>query len=292
MRNHIRVSPLQTTIKVKDEERKLFQLELQDLARAFCGALFFALPLHFTMEMWERARVVPYWDLIIILVLTYCLNLGYAVFTSFKPNDQRRSIWYDAGVAMGIGFLASAITMILIEQVYLGIPLAISLKVIAIITVPTSIGAMIAKNSLGGNQKKEKDLSEKVLSVDLRKILGSLLGAFMVALNIAPTIEPIVISSSLTPYHLIGIVIFSLIVSYIMVFFAGFVENDDEAGRIMANDYVETAVAYLTALLVSALLLWIFGYITSGVPMSVIIPWVVTLGYVTTLGASAGRLIL
>jgi uncharacterized membrane protein len=90
---------------------------------------------------------------------------------------------------------------------------------------------------------------------------------------------------------LLAILVFSLLVSYLMVFFADFVERDKKRG-FLGPVWAETAIAYLASLSISALLLWIFGYLDSGTPLPLATAHIVTLGYATTLGGSAGRLIL
>lgn len=283
------VSPLDTRIEIEGEVTELWRVEGRDLARGFCGALFLALPLLYTLEMWERSRVIPSWDLAIIVVLTYFANVGYNKFSGFKPQERRKSPWLDACVAMGLGLVASWVTVVLIGRHTFATPSEIGVKLLLLEMVPASFGASLAINQLGA--RKEGGKKSVGMSPDLRKVVGSLLGAAMFAFNVAPTIEPQVITFTASWWHTLGLVLFSLFVSYVMVFLACFVQRDDEGGVLRARS-TETAVAYLISLAVSASLLWMFGYLDTGTPLPVAVPWVVTLGYATTLGGSAGRLIL
>lgn len=281
------MSPLGMKIKNKqDEKEPLFRVEIKDLARGFCGALFLAVPLHFTMEMWERARAISSTNLIIIILFAYLANVGFNMFTSYKEVEERRTIFLDALTAMGIGFLAASITMIFTNQVSLLIPLETTLKVITLEMVPTSFGASLAVSQLGGGS------SDSRYSADVRKVIGSTLGAIMFSFNIAATAEPILISYSLLPWQLIGLVVLSLFVSFLMVFIAGFVDREPDEGGVLGRKWVETAVTYIISLIVSASLLWMFGYVTIDTPLSMSLPWIVVLGYATTLGSSAGRLVI
>lgn len=288
-------SPWSKVVEFGGEKQKLWQVEARDLARGFCGALFLALPLLYTLEMWERARAMPSWDLVIVVVLTYFGNVGFALFGNYKAEPERQNIWLDAATAMGIGLVASAITLFLVGRYGLNTPPEIMIKVLLLETVPSSFGASLAINQLGKRDTGEScDDDDKIIDhfgPDFRKILGTILGATIFAFNVAPTIEPKVITYHSTWWHTLAILAFSLVVSWLMVFFASFCEPDSESG-VLRHKGLETVVSYLTSLAIGAGLLWMFGYLNFNTPPQVAIPWVITLGYATTLGGSAGRLIL
>jgi len=279
-------------VEENDDQLPLYQVELRDLSRALCGALFVALPLHFTMEMWSRARVISAWMLIIIIVAAYFLNVGYGFYSGFKSKTARQNPWLDAFESMGIGFFASTITLLLIDQITIAMTPGIILSCIALEMVPCSFGASLAKSQLGttGSEGDERDLTEG-WTKDKTKLIASLLGAVMFSFNIAATEEPILISTSIKPLQLIGIILFSLYISYLMVFNSGFAKQEEYDG-IMGEKWAETAICYAISIIVSAALLWMFGYFTFDTPLAMSLPWIVTLGYATTLGGSAGRLII
>ncbi|PHI19829.1 hypothetical protein CEQ90_10575 [Lewinellaceae bacterium SD302] len=285
-------SPISARLIQGDESKLLYKVELQDYVRAFCGALFFAVPLHYTMEMWERARVMADVDLIIVTVLAYLANVGYSVFSGHKDAESRKAPWWDAAVSLSVGMIASAITLLLMDQITHQISFEITVKMIALEALPTSFGASLARNQLGGGDPANKPHLEDQFSVDVRKLMGTTLGSLMFAFNIAPTAEPIIIANSLGWHQVIMIMIFSVIVSYAMNFMANFVQEDDDGAVMLSNDWVETFVSYAIALIVSAALLWTFGYLTIDTPLDFALPWIIVLGYVTNLGGSAGRLVL
>ncbi|MEM7728729.1 MAG: DUF2391 family protein, partial [Pseudomonadota bacterium] len=66
-----RVSPLTRRVEIEERTAPLYQHELRELLRGFAGALFVALPLLYTMEMWERARNIEEPALIVILVAAF-----------------------------------------------------------------------------------------------------------------------------------------------------------------------------------------------------------------------------
>ncbi len=282
------VSPPDLMVGDEEDQQKLWVVEARDLARGFCGALFLALPLLYTLEMWERARLIPTWDLALIMILAYFGNVGFALFNGFKNKLGRKAAWFDALTAMGIGVVASALTLTLINRLNAGIPAETMVKLVLLETVPTSFGASLAINQLGGNGRRK---IEQLYSADFKKIVATSLGALMFSFNIAPTVETQIIGNSLTWWHTLAIVAFSVAVSALMVFFAGFVQRGDDSG-VLRTEWVETFFSYLVSLLVSALLLWMFGFIDFDTPLQVAVPWVVTMGYATTLAGAAGRLII
>ena len=282
------ISPLDRVISDDGDRVKLWVVEVRDLARGFCGALFFALPLLYTLEMWDRARVIPNWDLVLIVGLAYAGSVGLALFNGFKRVAERKAAWFDGLTAMGIGIVASTITLTLINRIGPDVPVETAVKLILLETVPTSFGASLAINQLGGGGSSKL---EKAFSADAKKLLGTFLGALLFSFNIAPTVETKLIGTSLTWWHTGLIVVFSLVVSAIMVFFANFENRDGDSG-ILASRLTETVVSYVVSLAVSALLLWMFGYVDFGTPLPLVTQWVVTLGYATTLAGAAGRLIL
>jgi len=286
------ISPLHYPLVEGDETVPLYKVDIRDLSRAFCGALFLALPLHFTMEMWARARVIPPWALILIIIACYFINVGFAFYSGFKGKTSRQVPWLDALSSMGVGMLASTITMLLIDQLSTEMSAEIIISCIALEMVPTSFGASLAKSQLGGGDRKgEKDLTEG-WSRDKTKMLASLLGGIMFAFNVGATQEPIIIATSTKSLQLIGIMLFSLFVSYLMVFMTEFIKKEDNPSGIMGPAWAETIICYAISLIVSAALLWMFGYLTPETPITLALSWIVVLGYATTLGGSAGRLVI
>lgn len=294
MKTLFRISPLDTVVESEQESSPLWLIELRDIARGFCGALLLALPLLYTLEMWERARIIPNWDLAVLMVLTYLGNVGFALFNGFKPELRRKAAWFDALTAMGIGLVASVITLLIISRYTFGSSSQFVIKLLLLETVPTSFGASLAINQLGSRGQggsKQPSLEDK-FSGDFKKLLGTVLGALMFAFNIGPTIEPRIITLQSTWWHILAVMLFSIFVSFVMVYFAGFIEKDDNSGGVLDADWVATIVSYLVSLGVSALLLWIFGYWNFNTPFVVGLPWIIVMGYATTLGGAAGRLVI
>ncbi|MBT8143547.1 MAG: TIGR02587 family membrane protein [Gammaproteobacteria bacterium] len=282
-------SPLGERLETSNGEAALWLVELRDLARAFCGGLIVALPLLYTMEMWHRARFMPPLDLLTVLVVAYFINVAACYFCGFKSRRRRVQPWWDAATAIGIGAIASLCTLLLIGRINPGTPAHVIVNIVTLELIPVSLGAALAMNQLGGSRCND---DEKWGTPDIRSVIATILGGILFAFNVAPTIEPKIILTTVSDWHILAIAVFSLLISWLMVDFAHFSDAEEEGGRILRSEAVETAVSYLISLLVSAGFLWTFGYIDTSTDLSTVVPWVVVLGYATTLGGSAGRLIL
>lgn len=286
-------SPFSETLEQEDGSKKLWVAELQDIARGFCAALFVALPLLYTLEMWARARVIPSWDLAIIVVVAYAANVGFHMFGGFKNRLRRHAELFDALTSMGLGLVASFITLILIGEYNFNTPPEIMVKLLLLEMVPCSFGASLAINQLGsrGGGDGPKRTAD-TFNPDLKKLLGTLLGAALFAFNIAPTVEPQLIAYGIGWWHTLGLMLFSLFVSYLMVFFANFLSSGSSREGALGAEWVETLFSYLVSLIVASALLWMFGYLKPDVSFDLAVRWVITMGYATTLAGAAGRLIL
>ena len=121
---------------------------------------------------------------------------------------------------------------------------------------------------------------------------ATLVGAVVIAFSIAPTDEVPLLASAISPRWLIALVAVSLVVSYAIVFEAGFTaqqERHQHRGLFQAP-VSETVVSYLLSLLASYLMLWFFDRIAPEEPWFATLTHVVVLGFPAAVGGAAGRL--
>mgnify|MGYP003643176607 FL=1 len=286
------VSPMDTRVRVDDETRPLWKVELSNLNRGFCGALLVALPLLYTMEMWEHPRLLPVWLLGLWMVFGLLLCSGFFLFSGFREEQFRRSVLLDSVTSMGIGIFASVITLLLIGRYELGDSINVIARMVALESVPTAMGASVAVSQLGGRGAVVRPNRAADLQPDLRALLATFLGALLFAFNIAPTVEHQVIAQSVSWWHVLGIALFSLIVSWLLVFQTR-TEGVSDKDRVALTDTVTSTIfSYLIALIASYSMLWLFGYLNFGTPLDLQIMHTIILGYAATLGGAAGRVIL
>ncbi|MGI8651343.1 MAG: DUF2391 family protein, partial [Geodermatophilaceae bacterium] len=121
---------------------------------------------------------------------------------------------------------------------------------------------------------------------------STLIGALFVAFNIAPTEEIPRLAAASSPPALLAVMAASLLISYGIVFQAGF---GDQAKRraqrgILQHPITETAGAYVVALIASVAMLLFFRNLQPGDPWPMLLDHVVLLGLPAAVGGAAGRL--
>ncbi|EJF10080.1 hypothetical protein O71_11249 [Pontibacter sp. BAB1700] len=74
---------------------------LQEYARGIAGGLLFSFPLLFTMEVWWAGFIATPFQLLIMVVVTYLLLLGYNRYAGMRPGASWRSVFIDSVEEMG-----------------------------------------------------------------------------------------------------------------------------------------------------------------------------------------------
>lgn len=93
------------------------------LARAFGGAIFFALPLLMTMEMWWLGFYMDRVRLALFLVIFIPVLVGLSHYAGFEETDRWSDDIRDAFVALFVGFVTSAVMLTLGGILEPGVPL-------------------------------------------------------------------------------------------------------------------------------------------------------------------------
>jgi putative integral membrane protein (TIGR02587 family) len=130
------------------------------------------------------------------------------------------------------------------------------------------------------------------LNDTLRDIGGGFIGAIFIAFNIAPTDEIPMLAAAVSPPWLLLIILVSLLVSYGIVFEAGFSQQQRRMQQrgIFQHPLSETIAAYLLSLIASVALLVFFQQLNSADPWKVWLEYTILLGFPATIGGAAGRL--
>lgn len=263
--------------------------------RACAGALLGALPLLYTMEMWWYGRTISDAFLLLLFVPTIVIVLLSLLFGGFRLGRSGH-LGIDVLITFGIGIAVSAITLLAVGQIQPGIiPLSAAVRMIGIETIPSTIGAALAVTQFRPRKPRGSNVDRRIdaLPQDSEKILATIVGGVFFAFNIAPTEEPWKMMIEAEPYHFPLIVLFSIVISYLIVFLADFAERSPGFNKGALNTpLAETLVSYLVSLTVSYGFLVAFGHITGATPVYTQLAATVMMGYVTTIGGSAGRVLI
>ncbi|MGH8496416.1 MAG: TIGR02587 family membrane protein [Gammaproteobacteria bacterium] len=262
------------------------------IARAFGGAIIFALPLFMTMEMWWLGFHMDRFRLALLLLVLLPVLAGLSYFTGFEESTRRVDDVVHAFIAYAVGFVAAALILTLFGLIEPGMPLDEIVGKIALQAVPASIGAVLARSLLGGGSKLEQDKKRRRMGYAGETFLMTV-GALFLAFNVAPTEEMVLIAYIMTEWHVLALALLSLVLMHAFVFAVQFHGQADLSPETpWWSAFIRfTGVGYVIALLISAYVLWSFGR-TEGVDFAHIVSMTVVLGFPAAIGAAAARLIL
>ena len=261
------------------------------LARAFGGAILFALPLLMTMEMWSLGITMGEARLALFLGLMLPVLGGLAYYAGFEESFGWRDFVLNALIAYAVGFVAAAAALLLLNVVGPGMSADEVVGKVALQAVPASIGAMLARSQLGA-QEEEQDEQRRRESYGGALFLAGV-GALFLAFNVAPTEEVVLIAQMMSGWHAVALVVVSLLLMHAFVYAVEFRGQHPIAEGVSPwSEFLRlTVVAYALALLVCLYALWTFGR-ADGLAFPELLIETVVLGFPASLGAAAARLIL
>jgi putative integral membrane protein (TIGR02587 family) len=269
--------------------------EATAVARAAAGGMLFGIPLLYTMEIWWTGSHTTPAQMLGVLAVTcvpvFLLNRT-AGFRSTADVRLRDAVM-DTVEAVGLGLILVTMVLFLFREITLDTPPAVGLGKVVYEVMPFCIGIAVANHFLSRGRDSPDDSGSKngpTINPTLVDIGATLIGAVFIALNIAPTDEIFMLAATMSPQWLLAVMAASLLVSYAIVFVAGFGDQDKRHAQvgIFQRPSTETVACYLVALFASALMLWFFQRASTPAPF--FLKEVVVLGLPATIGGAAGRL--
>lgn len=258
-----------------------------DAMRGVSGAVILGVPLIYTQEVWFHGGNLSPELILGLLVASFTLNYALSNFVGFHSGRTFRPL-EDAIIGFGLSFVLATILLAILNRISLDSGWGPNLGIIAIAAVPLGLGFAL------GNAMAPEDGGEdpEELSSVPGDLLASAAGAVLLALNIAPTEEPVLLAAEMGWGRLAVLVILALVLSYLIVFYAEFHGKSTraKAAHPIHSPMVETALSYLVALLMAGLMLLAFGAIQGLDGPS--LARVVVLGFPASMGAALGRLLV
>ncbi|MEG5139681.1 MULTISPECIES: TIGR02587 family membrane protein [unclassified Microcoleus] len=280
----------------KSKKRKnQWSNELHDIIRGASGGFLFGIPLLYTMEVWWIGSSTKPAQMSIAIVTTFLVVLLLTRTEGFRKTKNIR--WPDAAIdtveAIAIGIVCAAFILFLLREITLETPLQETLGKIVFEGLPFSLGVALASGFLSGDRYESSDSdSEPMINPTLADIGATLIGAMIIAFNIAPTDEIPMLAAAISPPWQLAIIAVSLLISYGIVFAADFTyqaKRQQQQG-IFQSPLSETVMAYLVSLAASAFMLFFFHKLSFDDPWSVWLGYTLVLGLPATIGGAAGRL--
>ncbi|MBW4683315.1 MAG: TIGR02587 family membrane protein [Microcoleus vaginatus WJT46-NPBG5] len=294
--------------RMRHRKRKnAWENELDDLIRGICGGFLFGIPLFYTMEVWWIGSFAEPVQRISSLAATFIGVLLLNRTAGFRKSNNIRikDAAMDSVEAMALGLVCALFTLILLREITFDTPWREILGKVIFEGMPFSIGVGLARSLLSGDrnqaqydqdahsqsQKKPEQANFNPTVLDLS---ATLLGATFLAFNIAPTDEVPMLAAAISPPWLLAIIAASLLISYGIVFQAGFTSENVRRQQkgLFQRPMSETITAYLLSLLAAALLLAFFHTLTFKDPWQLWLSHTLVLGLPATIGGAAGRLMV
>lgn len=280
----------------------MWKVEFEELVRGSCGGFLFGVPLFYTMEMWWIGSMASP----LLLLGTVGASYGVVFLLNHTEGFRRvsRNTLMDTAIdsveAIALGFLCTALVLVVLREITIQTPLDEILGKLIFESVPFTLGVALAnqvlqgdRNSGGGSASSSAQQTDH-LSTTVSDVGATLIGSTLIAFNIAPTEEVPMLVSAISAPWLLAIIGLSLLVSYGIVFEAGFANQKKRMQQqgIFQRPSSETVVAYLVSLLAAAIMLWFFQQLRFDDPWTLWLRYTLVLGLPASMGGAAGRLAL
>jgi putative integral membrane protein (TIGR02587 family) len=276
--------------------------ELNDVVRGTCGGFLFGIPLLYTMEVWWIGSHAAPVVLLLVLALLFLVVFVLTRTEGFRNRHRQRRPYeavMDTVEAMAIGLVCSTLILTLLRELTFSTSLLQALGKVIYESVPFTLGVALANQFLGdredtGRQQETQSQpqSKQTLNATLSDIGATLLGATIIAFNIAPTDEIPMLAAAVSEPWLLLMIAASLVISYAIVFEAGFSNQQKRRQQqgIFQRPSSETIVSYLVALSAAAVMLWFFQRLNLADPWTMWLEQTILLGLPAAIGGAAGRL--
>ncbi|NDJ17786.1 TIGR02587 family membrane protein [Myxacorys almedinensis] len=278
---------------------KQWRTELSDLLRGASGGFLFGIPLLYTMEVWWIGSYIGPIRMLLALVLMFGFIFFLNQTAGFRRTSDSRtaSALIDSVEAIAIGIVCTGLVLALLQEITLQTPLHEVLGKLIYEGVPFSLGVALANQFLKGDEDPVEETVPPVsksqsLNATLSDISATLIGATIIAFNIAPTDEIPMLASAASAGWLLLIMAASLLISYCIVFASGFTNYQQRRQQkgIFQRPLSETIASYLVSLIAAMVMLFFFQKLEFGDPWQVWLSYTILLGLPAAVGGSAGRL--
>lgn len=266
---------------------------LQEYSRGIIGGLIFSIPLLFTMEVWWAGFTAGPLRLLAGLAGTAALLLAYNAVAGIHHEHDLADVAIDSVEELGIGLLVSLAVLVLLGRIDGATPPAEAVGKVLVAAMTVAIGVSIGTAQLGERDTPANPRAHGLAPRGhLNSAVLSLCGAVLLAANVAPTEEIVVIGAQLAPASLLAIAGTSLGLALVTLFYSELAGSHRLTAARHPRAIVQgVVVAYAVALASSAALLWFFGRFDQA-SLRAVVGQTVVLGMPATLGAAAGRLLL
>jgi putative integral membrane protein (TIGR02587 family) len=286
----------------KRSKKNIWWHELDDLVRGASGGFLFGIPLLYTMEVWWIGSSTRPPLMLLALLATFVVILLLNGTAGFRKSQGVRLLdaLMETVETIAIGLVCAAVILVLLREVTPSTPRMELLGKVVFEGIPFALGVGLANQFLSGErnpngnegqnppfQRAQDDLNETLSDVG-----ATLIGALIIAFNIAPTDEVTMLAAAISGPWLLLMIVASLLITYGIVFEAGFANQPKRYQQpgIFQGPLSETVAAYLVSLMAAAAMLFFFHQLDFQDPWSMWVSYILVLGLPASVGGAAGRL--
>ncbi len=272
---------------------------LKEYGRGITGGLLFSLPMLYTMELWWTGFIANPLQLIVYFIAGMFLLMVYNHYVGIRREHSSLEGIEESIEEMGMAIILSFFILWITGRLAPNMSIdEISGKII-VEAITVAIGISVGKSQLGSDSEGKRDNVDEWKSNHsakpniLRSVNIALCGAILIASNVAPTEEILVIAVEAKVFKLLLIALLSIAIGGSVLYYINFTGAKEAV--LQPNNFREaiagTVIMYAVALTASAFMLWFFGRFDN-VSLYAIVAQIVVLGFPAALGASAGRLLI
>lgn len=268
------------------DERPSIHDSAQEYARGVLGGLLFSLPILFTREVWFTAFLATPVRLIAAVIVTFGLLIAFNRVAGLRENATWTEAVVDSVEEFGLGLLISALLFWATGRFGPGVGADEAIGLVIIGSLATSLGVSIGTAQLGENPEREE-----VGSGFGGQIVVALCGATIVAANIAPTQEVLIMSVEASPMALGGLLVVTLVLLWLATSFAEVRNSSLSKNPPFARALFAPVAVYGVAMASAGIYLWFFG-IFDGNGFGINVRQALVLSAPASIGASVGRALI
>lgn len=276
---------------------KSISISLKEYGRGLTGGLLFSLPMLYTMELWWTGFIADPLPLTIYFIVGIFLLMVYNHYVGIREDHTFLEGLLESIEEMGMGILLTVFILWVTQRITDDMSISeISGKII-VEAVTVAIGISVGKAQLSGKSDDEKEEDDPLQSNAqpnlLRTLNISLCGAILIASNVAPTDEVMVIALEAPVFKLLIIALLSIGIGGAVLYYINFKGSKEWVAK-PTNPWDViwgTTIMYAVSLASSAFMLWFFGRF-GDLSIYGMVAETIVLGFPAALGASAGRLLI
>lgn len=289
------------SIMLNEEET----ITLKEYGRGIIGGLLFSLPLLYTMELWWVGISASDEKLLVFIVFTLVMLLGYNKYAGMRPDSRFGDILKESAEEIGIAFIITFFFLLLIDKINFHMGFEEILGKVIVESMIGAIGISVGTAQLGqekerdqeksnANAKEKENQEEQVKEHPsaMQLWILSLCGATLFSAAVAPTEEILQIAIASNHFHLLLMVLINLSLSFVIFYYSDF-KNTHALKKEFKEILLHLAIAFVSALLISFILLYFFEFGSCGLcNFDVLLAKTIVLSIPAMIGASAGRLLI